>query len=246
MHHHRHVTRRGQRRRTSTPCWVRATHLTDDSRGRPVPVARDQCEWVNGTHSRSTISGFSGLGQEHTHRQEYTIDSDHPAVFASADNAATPPEIVLAALGSCLTGGVASVATRRGVQLRSVTATIEGDMDLQGILGIDRDVRNGFDGISGELSTSMPMPRRPTSRRSWPNPRSARQCSTSSPTRRPSRSRSSERAHAYVPVAVIGAGQAGLAMSHHLSGREGSTTSSSSAVRWPTLGARNAGTRCGC
>lgn len=113
---------------------------------------RATCEWVNGTHSRSTISGFSGLGQEHTHRRDYTIEADHPEVFASADNAATPPEIVLAALASCLTGGVASVATRRGVQLRSVTATIEGNMDLQGILGIDSDVRNGFDGITVRYS----------------------------------------------------------------------------------------------
>jgi uncharacterized OsmC-like protein len=104
-------------------------------------------EWVKGTHSRSTVSGFSGLGQDHQHRQPYTFDADHPEVFASADNGATPPEIVLAALASCLTAGVASVATHRGVQLRSVTATIEGNMDLAGILGIDSDVRNGFDGI---------------------------------------------------------------------------------------------------
>lgn len=121
-------------------------HLTDAPEAAQF-TWRAECEWVNGTHSRSTISGFSGLGQEHTHRQEYTVDADHPAVFASADNAATPPEIALAALASCLTAGVASVATRRGVQLRSVTATIEGDMDLQGILGIDSDVRNGFDAI---------------------------------------------------------------------------------------------------
>ena len=108
---------------------------------------RASCEWVNGTHSRSTVSGFFGLGEEHSHRQDFTVDSDHPVVFASEDNGATPPEIVLAALASCLTGGIATVATRRGVQLRSVTATIEGGMDLQGILGIDGDVRNGFDGI---------------------------------------------------------------------------------------------------
>jgi uncharacterized OsmC-like protein len=104
-------------------------------------------EWVKGTHSRSTISGFSGLGQDHQHRQPYSVEADHPEVFASEDNGATPPEIVLAALASCLTAGVASVATHRGVQLRSVTATIEGAMDLAGILGIDSDVRNGFDGI---------------------------------------------------------------------------------------------------
>lgn len=108
---------------------------------------RASCEWVSGTHSRSTVSGFSGLGQEHTHRQAFVIDADHPEVFASEDNGATPTEIVLAALASCLTAGVATVASNRGVQLRSVTATIEGGMDLQGILGIDGDVRNGFDAI---------------------------------------------------------------------------------------------------
>ena len=54
---------------------------------------------------------------------------------------------MLVALASCLTGGIAAVAQNRGIQLRSVSATVEGGMDLQGILGIDRDVRNGFDGI---------------------------------------------------------------------------------------------------
>ena len=109
---------------------------------------RARCEWVNGTHSRTTVTDFSGLGQQHAHRQAYTYDADHPQVFASEDNGATPPEIVLAALASCLTAGVATVATNRGVQLRSVTATLEGNMDLQGILGIDGDIRNGFDNIT--------------------------------------------------------------------------------------------------
>ena len=108
---------------------------------------RATCDWIKGTHSRTTVTGFSGLGQDHEHRMAHTIDADHPEVFASEDNGATPPEIVLAALASCLTAGVATVASNRGVQLRSVTATIEGGMDLQGILGIDSDVRNGFDGI---------------------------------------------------------------------------------------------------
>jgi uncharacterized OsmC-like protein len=109
---------------------------------------RATCEWVNGTHSRSMITDFSGLGQEHAHRQVYTVEADHPEVFASEDNGATPPEIVLAALASCLTAGVATVATNRGVQLRSVKARVEAGMDLQGILGIDGDVRNGFDAIN--------------------------------------------------------------------------------------------------
>jgi uncharacterized OsmC-like protein len=108
---------------------------------------RARCEWVNGTHSRSTITDFSGLGQDHTHREPFAIEADHPEVFASQDNGATPPEIVLGALASCLTAGVATVATNRGVQLRSVTATVRAGMDLQGILGIDPDIRNGFDRI---------------------------------------------------------------------------------------------------
>jgi uncharacterized OsmC-like protein len=108
---------------------------------------RAQCEWVMGTHSRTTMLSYFGLGQEQTHRQPFAIDADHPEVFASMDNGATPTEVVLAALASCLTAGVATVATNRGVTLRKVVATIEGDMDLQGILGIEGDVRNGFDGI---------------------------------------------------------------------------------------------------
>jgi len=108
---------------------------------------RARCEWVNGTHSRSTVTDFYGLGEQHSHRQAFTIEADHPEVFASEDNGATPPEIVLGALASCLTAAVATVATNRGVQLRSVTATVQAEMDLQGILGIDADVRNGFDRI---------------------------------------------------------------------------------------------------
>jgi uncharacterized OsmC-like protein len=108
---------------------------------------RATTEWVNGTHSRSTMESFFGLGQNHAHRQAFTIDGDHPEVFASEDLGATPPEVVLSALGACLTAGVATVASHRGVQLRSVKATVEGDMDLQGILGIDGDVRNGFSNV---------------------------------------------------------------------------------------------------
>ncbi len=108
---------------------------------------RAKCEWVQGTHSRSTVEGFYGLGEEQRHRSQFTFDADHPEVFASEDHGATPVEIVLASLASCLTAGIASVAQLRDIQLNSVSATIEGGMDIQGILGIDSDIRNGFDGI---------------------------------------------------------------------------------------------------
>jgi uncharacterized OsmC-like protein len=108
---------------------------------------RATVKWVNGTHSRSTIEGFYGLGEEQKHRSTFTFDADHPEVFASADNGATPVELVLAGLASCLTAGVAAVAQNRDIQLRSVSATLEAGMDIRGILGADPDVRNGFEGI---------------------------------------------------------------------------------------------------
>jgi uncharacterized OsmC-like protein len=108
---------------------------------------RASCKWVNGTHSQTSVKGFYGLGQEQSHKTEFTFDMDHPEIFASEDKGATPVEMVLTGLAGCLTAGVAAVAQHRKIQLRSVTATIEGGMDIQGILGIDTDVRNGFDGI---------------------------------------------------------------------------------------------------
>jgi uncharacterized OsmC-like protein len=108
---------------------------------------RAACKWINGTHSRSSVDGFYGLGAEQRHKTEFTFDVDHPEVFASEDNGALPVEYVLVGLASCLTAGVAAVAQNRGIQLRSVEAKVEGSLDIQGILGIDKDVRNGYDNI---------------------------------------------------------------------------------------------------
>jgi len=108
---------------------------------------RATCKWQNGTHSQSKIEGFRGLGDEQKHRTEFSFEADHPEVFASEDNGATPVEYVLVGLASCLTAGVATVAQNRGIQLRSVEAKLEGSMNIQGILGIDSDVRNGYDDI---------------------------------------------------------------------------------------------------
>jgi uncharacterized OsmC-like protein len=105
------------------------------------------CKWMNGTHSQTSIQGFYGLGSQQSHKTEFTFDTDHPEIFASEDKGATPVEMVLAGLAGCLTAGVASIAQLRKIQLRSVKATLEGAMDIQGILGIDSDVRNGFNDI---------------------------------------------------------------------------------------------------
>ena len=108
---------------------------------------RADCEWISGAHSRSTVTGFLGLGEEQARQGAHTIEADHPEQFAAADQGATPVELVLSGLASCLTAGIASVAQHRGIQLHSVKASVEGDMDLAGIMGIDDDVRNGFSAI---------------------------------------------------------------------------------------------------
>lgn len=108
---------------------------------------RASCEWKDGTYTHSTVEGFFGLGEEQSRKTTFKFDADHPEVFASEDRGATPVEYVLVGLASCLTAGIAAVAQHREIQLNSVIATLEGGMDLQGILGIDSDVRNGFDGI---------------------------------------------------------------------------------------------------
>jgi len=109
---------------------------------------RASCTWRKGTHSHSTVEGFGGLGGEQQHRTVYEYDVDHPECFASEDHGATPVEYVLVGLVGCLTAGVAAVAQHREIQLRSVKATIEGDMNVLGILGADPDVRNGFESIT--------------------------------------------------------------------------------------------------
>jgi uncharacterized OsmC-like protein len=105
-------------------------------------------KWVGGTHTRTSMKGFFGLGGDQSHKSEFSFDTDHPEIFASEDKGATPVEMVLTGLAGCLTAGVAAVAQLRKIQLRSVKATLEGSMDIQGILGIDSDVRNGFDGVT--------------------------------------------------------------------------------------------------
>jgi uncharacterized OsmC-like protein len=105
-------------------------------------------QWLSGTHSRSTIDGFFGVGAERTHEHSFQLDADHPAVLVGRDNGPTPVEYVLHALACCLTAGLANIAAARGVRLTEVRSTVTGDIDLAGILGLNPDVRNGFQNIT--------------------------------------------------------------------------------------------------
>ena len=108
---------------------------------------RATSKWEDGVHSTTKIQNFFGLGEEQSHKTEVVFDADHPEIFAAQDNGVTPIEYLLVGLTGCLTAGVAAVAQNRGIQLRSVESTVEGNHDIRGMLGVDSDVRNGFNDI---------------------------------------------------------------------------------------------------
>ena len=108
---------------------------------------RTTTRWISGTHNRTTVEGFHGAGSEHDHVASFAVDADHPAVLVGEDNGPTPAEHLLQALGACLMSGLANIAAARGIELGEVTARVEGDIDLLGILGLNPEVRNGFEAI---------------------------------------------------------------------------------------------------
>jgi uncharacterized OsmC-like protein len=119
---------------------------------------RARNQWLNGTHNRSTIDGFFGVGEERTHERTFHFDADHPAVLVGRDNGPTPVEYVLHALAACLTAGLANIAAARGIQLTEVHSTVSGDIDLNGILGLDPDVRNGYQNIAVQFTVKGDAP----------------------------------------------------------------------------------------
>jgi uncharacterized OsmC-like protein len=119
---------------------------------------RARNEWISGTHNRSTIDGFFGVGEERAHEHTFHFDADHPAVLVGRDNGPTPVEFVLHALAACLTAGLANIAAARGVRLTEVRSTVTGDIDLNGILGLNPAVRNGYQNIAVRFTVKGDAP----------------------------------------------------------------------------------------
>ncbi|MDT0557403.1 OsmC family protein [Ichthyenterobacterium sp. W332] len=113
---------------------------------------RAKNNWINGGHCVSSIKSFYGVGAEDTSRQEtFTMECSHPNVLLGEDEAATPPEVLLHSLGSCLTGAMVYHAAANGATIESASSSLEGGCDLHGFLGLDPEVRMGFDGITFKL-----------------------------------------------------------------------------------------------
>ena len=198
--------------------------------------------------AQATVSGFFGLGEEQTHKTETTFEADHPEIFASEDHGITPIEYVLVGLASCLTAGVAAVAQNRGVQLRSVESKLEGTMDIQGILGMDSDVRNGYDDIKVTFKIDADASKKDIEAIvAQSQKRSAVYDIVTNPMNvtvevglddHRSSHRTSRRSSS--GPGTPASRRAGFSPSAR------SITSCSSAARWRTPGAASAGTRCGC
>ena len=214
---------------------------------------RASCKWQNGTHSKTNVQGFFGLGQEQQHKTETLVRGRSPGDLRVGGQRHHPVEYVLVGLASCLTAGVAAVAQNRGIQLRSVESKLEGKMDIRGILGIDSDVRNGYDDIKVTFKIDADASKKEIEahrravaealgglrRDHQPGERHRR--SRLSGRDRPRRSEPSSAS----PRSSSGPGMpASRRAASSPSAR--STTSCSSAARWRTPGAASAGTRCAC
>ena len=113
---------------------------------------RARNQWISGTHSRSTIYDFFGLGEEQTHLEEHAFEGDHPVQLVADDNAPSAAEQLLHALAACITSGIGNVAAARGIELTRVESVVTGDIDLLGLLGLDPTVRNGYQGIDVRIT----------------------------------------------------------------------------------------------
>jgi len=153
------ATMRGPINGVDVPTLFATIDADDETRELAKFQFRATTKWETGTYSRTSIKSFYGAGQELEHVREFSLEADHPQVLVGDDRAPLPVEIALAALSACLTGGIGNIASARGIELWSVEATIEGDMDAQGILGLNEDVRNGYSNIRVNFRIEGDAPR---------------------------------------------------------------------------------------
>lgn len=112
-------------------------------------------QWINGGHNRSTIKGFYGAGQEDKLRTKpFVLDADEPPLLLGQDQGANPAEYVLHALAACLTTSMVYHAAARGIRIESMESTLEGELDLQGFLGLSGQIRPGYKEIRAHFTVT--------------------------------------------------------------------------------------------
>ena len=149
---------REPRHGVNTPALLATINVVKETPALAKFQFRATNQWISGTYSESRIESFSGAGGEHQHQTDFRYGADHPAVLVGEDRGPTPIEFLLHGLASCITAGVANVAAARGVTLTSVESRVEGDIDLQGILGLSDTVRNGYERIRVNVTIAGDAP----------------------------------------------------------------------------------------
>ncbi len=119
---------------------------------------RAQNTWVHGGHNRTTISGFYGACQRHTHAEPFVLEADEPPVLLGEGAQANPMDYVLTGLAACLTTSLVYHAAAREIQLDEVESRLEGDLDLHGFLGLSESVRNGFENVKVTIRIKADVP----------------------------------------------------------------------------------------
>ena len=115
-------------------------------------------QWVDGGRNSSTADGFYGAGQEQSRPKPFVLEADEPSVLLGKDTAANPVEHLLHALASCLTTSMVYHAAARGIEIEEVESSLEGDLDLRGFLDLDKNVRNGYQGIRVNFKIKADVP----------------------------------------------------------------------------------------
>ena len=105
---------------------------------------RARNKWVDGDHNRTTVSDFYGARSEQKHKQAFEMHADEPPILAGADSAANPVEHLLHALASCVTTSLVAHAAVKGIHIEEMESELEGDIDLNGFLGLNPDIPKGF------------------------------------------------------------------------------------------------------
>ena len=114
---------------------------------------RARNRWIDGMVTRTSIQDFYGAGAEDRSRsQPFTFTSSEPPVLLGANEGAGAGEVLLHALASCVASTAVMHATARGIRIESIATELKGDVDLQGVLGLDPAVRPGYQQITIKMA----------------------------------------------------------------------------------------------
>jgi len=103
--------------------------------------------WIKGGHNHTTIKDFYGQQKDMAHKKPFELDANEPPALLGEDKGPNPAEYLLTGLASCMTTGLVYHAAAKGIEIRGVESRLEGDIDLQGFLGLSPEAKVGFENI---------------------------------------------------------------------------------------------------